>query len=303
MNIAVTSSIHKSDTSRLWRTSAESRSPALLAGLATHALLEEAELTPKPALVDRRGRGAHRDLSLELMQRSARVLRPTFEAIARAAWRRELTQEVREEIAEVGRAGETRMLAATGGSNTHKGAIWALGLLVAAAAARRPVAVQTIAAHAKELAHHPDRFVTPAVTHGLRVVELYGVSGARGEAQRGFPHVVRVGLPRLIAARHAGLAENEARLDALLAIMAQLDDTCLLHRGGWSALVAAKTGARLVLACGGSSSASGRQALAQLDADLLARNASPGGSADLLAATLFLDFVTRPPAEESPWKK
>jgi triphosphoribosyl-dephospho-CoA synthase len=80
-----------------------------------------------------------------------------------------------------------------------------------------------------------------------------------------------------------------ARLDALMAIMASLDDTCLLHRGGLPALEAAQRGARIVLAAGGSSAAAGWDALLRLDADLLARDASPGGCADLLAACLFLD--------------
>lgn len=92
------------------------------------------------------------------------------------------------------------------------------------------------------------------------------MAGARGEAHDGFPHARRIGLPALDAARARGLDETGARLDALIAIIASLDDTCLLHRGG-------------------------RNALAQLDAALLALNASPGGAADLLAATLFLDSL------------
>ena len=95
----------------------------------------------------------------------------------------------------------------------------------------------------------------------------------------------------LYARRRAGVTERCARLDALLAIMASLADTCLLHRGGWPALAAAQAGARRVLACGGTATASGWQALLALDAELLRRHASPGGCADLLAACLFLDSV------------
>jgi len=91
------------------------------------------------------------------------------------------------------------------------------------------------------------------------------------------------------AARAQGADETCARLDALMAIMASLDDTCLLHRGGLPALEAAQSGARAVLAAGGSGKPAGWRALLRLDAELLARNASPGGCADLLAACLFLD--------------
>jgi triphosphoribosyl-dephospho-CoA synthase len=77
----------------------------------------------------------------------------------------------------------------------------------------------------------------------------------------------------------------------LLAIIATLDDTCLLHRGGRVALEAAQSGARDVLQAGGAAQPQGRAALARLDLLLNKLNASPGGAADLLAATLFLDTL------------
>jgi triphosphoribosyl-dephospho-CoA synthase len=82
--------------------------------------------------------------------------------------------------------------------------------------------------------------------------------------------------------------------------MASLDDTCLLHRGGWAALQAARSGARQVLALGGSATAAGGAALLALDAELVRRNASPGGCADLLAACLLLDGESAEPAEDAP---
>ena len=107
--------------------------PSALADLAVAALIDEACLTPKPALVDRRGSGAHRDLDLDTMLRSARSLRPTFLALARAAVDQEPSQRLREQLARIGREGEVAMLRATNGSNAHRGAIWIVGLLVAGA--------------------------------------------------------------------------------------------------------------------------------------------------------------------------
>ena len=104
-------------------------------------------------------------------------------------------------------------------------------------------------------------------------------------------HVLEVGLPALRASRARGASENAARLDALLAIIATLDDTCLLHRGGHVALEAAQSGAREALQCGGASGPEGHAALLRLDQKLTELNASPGGAADLLAATLFLDTL------------
>jgi triphosphoribosyl-dephospho-CoA synthase len=261
-----------------------------LADLAVDALIAEAMLTPKPALVDRRGSGAHRDLDLARLLRSARSLHRAFLKMATLAEGRQPDQTLREELALLGRAGECDMLAATGGGNAHRGAIWVIGLLVAARAMSGAAASPSeVAAQAGRIAAFPDRDAPLEDSHGARACRRYGVGGARGEACAGFPHVVNVGLPALWTARANGADETCARLDALMAIMASLDDTCLLHRGGLPALEAAQSGARAVLAAGGSGKPAGWSALLRLDVELLARNASPGGCADLLAACLFLD--------------
>jgi triphosphoribosyl-dephospho-CoA synthase len=260
-----------------------------LANLAVSVLVAEALLTPKPALVDARGSGAHRDLDLQSMLNSARSLQGAFLRMARAAAGHEPGQALREELARIGRSGERSMFAATHGSNAHRGAIWVLGLLVAARSILGEETPGEIAMLASRIAAFPDRYAPAQESHGTRVCRRFGVTGARGEALAGFPHVIEVGLPVLRKARARGADENCARLDALAAIMATLDDTCLLHRGGLAALEAAQHGAREILVAGGSSTAAGRRALLRLDAELVMRNASPGGCADLLAACIFLD--------------
>jgi triphosphoribosyl-dephospho-CoA synthase len=259
-----------------------------LSTAAVSSLVEEAELTPKPALVDRRGNGAHHDLGLARLIRSAHSLRDGFADIARAAWDDE-PQRLRETIGQIGRDMEQHMLAATEGSNAHRGAIWALGLLVAAAVQHRSRSAARIAATGGALARLPDAFAPRPLSKGERVRLRFGATGARGEAQAGFPHVIGMGLPTLRAARDRGVPEDCARLDALMAIMARLDDTCLLHRGGLAALETAKAGARAVLAAGGTAAPVGLNRLHRLHAELMALWASPGGSADLLSVTLFLD--------------
>ncbi|WP_289140121.1 triphosphoribosyl-dephospho-CoA synthase [uncultured Brevibacillus sp.] len=265
-----------------------------LADLVTKALIDEAELTPKPGLVDMETVGAHTDLTIDLMRLSAKALNRTFAEMARVAFRNKPNQELREQLARIGREGEEVMLEATGGTNTHRGAIWALGLLIAAAAITGPhTTPKEIATLAGKIARYPDRFAPVKSTNGTRVRQTYMVSGAIGEAHQGFPNVINIGLPALQSSRDRGIPESKARLDALLAIIAGLDDTCLLHRGGMEALHFAKQGARHVLVLGGTSTEEGEVALQQLDTGLIARNASPGGSADLLAATLFLDHFLR----------
>ena len=266
-----------------------------MAGLVRQALIAEAELTPKPGLVDRRGAGAHIDLSLAIMRRSALAIEPYLCLMAFVSRRNHPSQPLRERLAVIGRDAECAMLEATSGSNSHKGAIWILGLLISAAAMQDEdkVPASRIAATAKKIASFEDRATPRLVSHGDTVAKRYGVTGARGEALRGFPHVVDVGLPMLNSKRASGATENVARLDTLLSIMARLDDTCLLYRGGKDALVAAKEGAAEVESAGGSGTAIGSQKLFRLDRRLLELGASPGGSGDLLAATLFLDAVER----------
>src|SRR3984885_1058510 len=265
-----------------------------LADLAVDVLIGEAMLTPKPALVDQRGSGAHRDLDLGCLLRSARALHAAFLEMATLAAGRQPDQALREQLALIGRAGERDMLAVTGGSNAHRGAIWVIGLLLAARAIGGAGATpRQIAGLAGRIAQHEDRFAPQLASHGLHVCERYGVPGARGQARAGFPHVVDIGLPALWSARARGADETCAQLDVLMAIMSSLDDTCLLHRAGLPALRAAQSGAATALALGGSASAAGRRALLSLDGQLLALGASPGGSADLLAACLFLDRAQR----------
>lgn len=255
-----------------------------LALTAVHSLIEEVELTPKPGLVDSRNTGAHQDLTIQLMRASAESLRDTFEQIALVSYGRRPSQSLREEIALIGRAGEKRMLQVTDGVNTHKGAIWAIGLLVSAAAmGRGEGTILEVTASAGELAGYTDRHSPSTVTNGVNVAAKYGVSGARGEAQQGFPHVLRYSLPMLNYSRMSNQTEEEARLNALLALIAHLDDTCILHRGGPEALEFAKKEATFWL------KNRSTDHMYALDAQFINRNISPGGSADLLAATLFLD--------------
>jgi len=259
-----------------------------LAALATAALVGEAELTPKPGLVDRRGGGAHVDMSLGLLRRSARAIEPAFVEMARVAHAAIPGIALRARLARIGEAAEADMLAATGGVNAHRGAIWALGLLVAGAAASEPSApVRRVAAIAGEIARLPHSAAAVGPSHGQRVRWRYGALGAAGEARAAFPHVVDIGLPALRASLARGSDVSAARIDALLAIVARLADTCLLHRGGLRALAGAQNGARAVLAAGGIAAPAGWRAFERLERGMLAANASPGGSADMLAATIF----------------
>jgi triphosphoribosyl-dephospho-CoA synthase len=264
---------------------------ARLAALARQAMVAEAELTPKPGLVDQRGPGAHSDMSLDRMRRSAEAIEPFFAEMANIAAIVPLDSFLREELGRIGREAERSMFAATGGVNTHKGAIWLLGLLTAAASRSGVWKPRALAELAGAIARIPDIARPHLVSHGDIVRGQYGVEGARGEARANFPHVVKVGVPTLRAARAAGKSETASRLSALLSVMAELDDTCVLYRSGRGGARKVKSCSMAVLAAGGPGTKDGDAELRLMDQELKKERISPGGSADLLAATLFLDCL------------
>lgn len=264
-------------TERALRLAAPQAVPYVLAQAAAIALRTELDLTPKPGLVDRRGAGAHRDMSHALMVRSIEALRPTLLAVARAAYGPELPRCAA--LMAIGIAGEEQMLRATGGVNTHRGALFALGLATAAAAHLlhtegrvRPDALQrTIRLVAAD-------FKQPPATHGALARQQYRVGGALGNALGGYAGLFDSWLPFL----QAHEAEPYALHRLLLRIIATLDDTNLLHRAGGeraaqARLEAARAEAQFT-----------PEALEALCRDFTARNLSPGGAADMLALTVYV---------------
>lgn len=272
------------------------RDPHFLAELAVDALVFEAHLTPKPGLVDSAGSGAHSDMDIELLLTSAETLRSTFVELALAGRYGVLGSNLRSEVGRIGREGEARVLDITNGVNTHRGALWALGLLVTSAALGGGDAAMVTGVAAR-LAALPDPstsnlssdYVT--ISNGERVRRIYQIGGARAEAKAGFPHAIAIALP-VYQSRLAVHGPQLAAIDALLAVMASLQDTCVVHRGGLSALALVREGVREVLLAGGSGTTSGMKKLRAFDQTLTIAGISPGGSADLLAAGLFLEALS-----------
>lgn len=188
------------------------------------------------------------------------------------------------------------MLAATGGVNAHRGAIFSLGLICAAAGRVGDAALsaearaeQVGALWGNEIARRP----ASPVTHGGRASLRYGVGGASAEAAAGFPAVREVGLPALRRGRDLAPGDGQAaRIQCLFALMAELDDTNLLHRGGPEGLDFAQSSARAFLGAGGVGATGWRERALALHRAFVEARLSPGGAADLLAVTLFLDSLS-----------
>lgn len=258
-------------------------------GLALLALYREAALAPKPGLVSPVDAGSHLDMDYRTFLRSLEALQDYFPECVRLGEAGAPFATLRQ----LGVEAEAAMGRATGGVNTHRGAIFNLGLLCAAAgaignegAALTPEAV--CGAAAGRWAGDLQQFQPLGGSHGAEVARRFGAGGARQEAGRGFPTVLRTGLPAYRQALQATASPDRAAVQSLFALMAQLDDTNLLWRGGLKGLCFAKVRAKEFLLAGGTLQAGWEARAWAIHRAFVARHLSPGGSADLLGATLFL---------------
>lgn len=271
-----------------------------LGDAAADALTAELETWPKPGLVSPVDSGSHDDMDCDTFRHSIAALRPFFAELAAAGAAGADMGELRR----IGIDAEAAMLDATGGVNTHRGAVFALGLLCAAAGAalaedrgvlqpgNLPAKRLTVIVRVR-WGEAILRGPIPLNSHGTTAGRRFGAGGARAEAAAGFSHAVRIGLPALQAGRVLAGGEEPGRAHAFFALLAVLGDTNLLHRGGWEGLMDARRAARAFLAAGGVGQPDWRARAVAIHRRFVARRLSPGGSADLLAATIFLDRLER----------
>ena len=274
----------------------------LIGCLAQKALILEVCCTPKPGLVDRKNQGSHRDMDIFTFFRSITALGDYFEECAKTG---EDTahlpaKDTFQKLREAGIRAEKAMFAATVGVNTHKGAIFTLGLLCGSAGRLhsfdpellcQEAAAMVQGIVARELAGVS---AESALTAGQQLYRRYGITGVRGEAEQGFPAVLNIGLPVLKQGLAQGLDLNDSGCATLLAILAHSEDTNLITRGGREAQLHLKNKLQSLLQ---ENPYPSRQTLQQLDEEFIQKNLSPGGSADLLAACYFLQQLQSLPLE------
>lgn len=279
---------------------------ALFIGRAAHmAAVAEIMTKPKPGLVDPLGSGCHNDMDWRLLLASADALAPFWPEQAVAGLDGLPPESAMPRLRALGLEMDGAMFAAAGGVNAHKGLIYAMSLLLygvgyaiynkneltpnavtgyAAAAARGSVE--------RELAALPGDCSGRQLTHGEKLFLKHGVTGIRGEAEKGFPSITEAGLPELRRRLAEGAGENDSALCALLTIMEVSEDSNVIHRGGFDFWkneyreMVAKTRKNFIPGSGD------YHAIDELEKAFLPRRVSPGGAADLLACTLFLNFVT-----------
>lgn len=270
------------------------------ARLAVRSLYAELILYPKPGLVSLVDNGSHRDMNAATFMRSLFALRHYFYSICLAG----MADAPFSQLKQLGMAAEARMMSATGGINTHRGAIFSLGLLCAAAgrahAQAMPLSAPTLRAvllisWGEALAEHTSASTGTsggaAESHGLRAAALHAASGAREEAALGLPSVFEIGLPTLQATLARGGGVHHARVDALFALMAHVSDTNVLHRGGTRGAHIVHDEARRFIALGGTARPDWRDGALACHRLFVRHRLSPGGAADLLAATCLVQAM------------
>lgn len=283
----------REETTRILTDALREKKAKTIAALAQKALLYEVCVTPKPGLVDRRNSGSHRDMDIFTFMSSTAALGPYFETCARIGFSEPDPEAAFEKLRFHGRMADLAMLRATGGVNTHKGAIFTLGLLCCAAAAKGPgtdAILNRCADMTKGIVDRDFAGITAetAQTNGQKLYAKYGITGIRGEAEAGFPTVANAGLPALEKTLADGCSEDEAGCAALLAILAAADDTNLIARSSRETqLQVRQIVSRLIQ----EDPRPSETVLTDLDSQFIRDNLSPGGSADLLSATWFLHFL------------
>ncbi len=260
------------------------------------ALIEEAVLTPKPGLVDCQNNGAHTDMDIFSFYDSACAVSDYMPEFVRLGYVHQSAppQNLLKEIRPLGIECEQAMLKVTNGINTHKGAIFAFGILCAAIGRLLPCHHTTVQLNSvtvgEEVALICQNIVnelkteTTQHTAGYKVYQKYGIAGARGEAQSGFATVRLISLPLYTQLRHQEKTKENALLQTLMALMANNNDTNILARGGIDGLNCVQSAASAYLTLETNQTA----ALNTMDKQFIHLNLSPGGSADLLAITHFL---------------
>jgi triphosphoribosyl-dephospho-CoA synthase len=275
---------------------AAARFSADIARLAVRSLYAELMLYPKPGLVSLIDNGSHDDMDATTFMRSLFSLRHYFRRICMAG----VAGMPFACLRQLGMDAETRMLRATGGINTHRGAIFSLGLICAAAGHARaqglPLSPASLRAAllirwGRELDMHAIPPEASDNSHGLRVAALYAASGAREEGALGLPSVFEVGLPALQAALARGAGQQSARVDAFFALMAHVSDTNVYHRGGTEGARIVRERARSFIAMGGTGHPEWRSQALACHREFVSLRLSPGGAADLLAASCLAHSI------------
>ncbi|AZO94863.1 triphosphoribosyl-dephospho-CoA synthase CitG [Halocella sp. SP3-1] len=280
---------------------------------AVEAMLYEVSASPKPGLVDRYNSGAHQDMDFFTFMSSSAALNYYFYRCAEkgVAFANQDARKLLEHLRGIGKEAERDMYQATGGVNTHKGLIFSLGIISAAAAScffaegSWPLSLERICKKISQItkgitirelssAKLSDIKEEKNLTAGERLFKQYNIKGIRGEVEKGFPTVRKTSFPFLLKYLNKNQETiNDILVQVLLYLMTVTEDTNVIARHNLGMLQYVKSCALQALDLGGIFTKEGKNYLQQMDVDFRQKNISPGGSADLLAVTIMFVFLTQ----------
>lgn len=254
--------------------------PFLLSYLAVQSIKAELDTTPKPGLVDKADNGAHSDMDYNLMLKSIYSLHPYFTELSCLAYNEDVINI--DKIKTIGIEAEKQMLFTTNGVNTYKGALFSMGLVLYAASylcqQRDKVQEQQLQKTIKLLS---TKFSQPDDTHGKKVIEKHNIKGALNSAIDGYTLLFDEWLPFFIKHKN----EEHSLIKLLLFIMTNLDDTNIYYRKGEEVVAHVKQQAQEIL------DDFLIDRVEKLNREFVKENISPGGAADMLSLTLFIDSI------------
>lgn len=262
----------------------------------SQAILLEVATHPKPGLVTRLSNGSHKDMSIFTFMMSSAVLGKAFSDLQEIGQgHKGSLAELFDKLRNYGVAAEKELLRVTKGVNTQRGILFAGGIVSAVAGFTmnrglakeallpliRKMAAGLVAKELQNIDH-------AAMTAGERLYHKYGITGIRGEVEKGFPSVAEHGLPALSEALAKGATINDALVQTLLTLMTVVEDSNVIWRTDYETLLEVQRIAKDILRKGGVFTKEGKMAIAETERYFLQRRISPGGSADLLSVTIAL---------------
>ncbi len=264
----------------------------------TQAILLEVCVHPKPGLVTSHSMGSHQDMSILTFMMSSAVLAKYFHLFAQIGNKHENLKNMLKSLRSTGIEAEQRLLAATKGVNTQRGILFAGGILCGAAGylvnKRNTLTAETVSRTVATIAEGiveselKNRVIDKKITAGEFIYDRHGITGIRGEVERGFPSVINQGLPALKHALGTGANLNNCLLHTLLSLIPWVEDSTILWRKDYETLVQVQEKAKKALELGSVFTSSGMQAILAMEKEFIQARISPGGSADLLSITIAM---------------
>ncbi|MGH4120618.1 triphosphoribosyl-dephospho-CoA synthase CitG [Clostridium sp.] len=274
-----------------------SKEAFIIAGYAIEAMLCEVAAYPSPGLVSSISKGAHKDMDHYCFIKSTSILSRYMVLFAQEGYSDKTPKEIFMAIRNIGIEAENEMFIGTKGVNTHKGMIFLLG--ISCAAVSKAIYDKKNFSEIQDLIRKMTRGLVQneliymnkdkATSYGEKLFVKYKIEGIRGQVEKGIPLVFDYAT--LVYKENKSLNLNDRLIHTLVSLMQYCEDSNVLHRHSMETLKEVQQKATNIISLGGMTTKIGKDAIENLDSEFIKQNISPGGSADLLAVTVFFNLV------------